>query len=158
MKLLRSLLCAALLALPANVALAHDVGNAVARYNPDGSLDRSFNSSGIVAVDTQEQTFANALALQSDGKIVVAGADSDLATGSVGFGLTRYTEDGALDATFGSGGFARTRIAERDGEARAVAVAADGKLLAAGTAFGTTGNDDRFGLARFMTDGSLDTT
>ena len=134
----------------------HDVSNAVARYNPDGSLDRSFNSTGMVAADALEQTFANAIALQADGKVVVGGADSDLTSGSVGFGITRYNADGSLDTSFGTRGSVRTRIGDRDGQANALAIQPDGRLLIAGTAFGTTGNDDRFALGRFDSDGTLD--
>lgn len=67
-----------------HLRLTHDVSNAVARYNADGTLDTTFNSTGMVAADALEQTFANAIALQADGKVVVGGADSDLASGSVG--------------------------------------------------------------------------
>ena len=145
-----------LAAASSNTRFMHDVSNAVARYNTDGSLDRSFNSSGIVAADALEQTFANALVLQADGKVVVGGADSDLASGSVGFGMTRFNADGSVDTSFGTGGTVRTRVGDRDAEAHALAIQPDGRLLVAGTAFGTTGNDDRFAVARFNTDGTLD--
>src|SRR5258708_663867 len=86
------------------VRLMHDVGNAVTRYNADGTPDTSFNASGLVAVDAPQQMYANALAIQSDERLVVAGAASNVAAGSVGFGLARYATDGSLDPSFGAGG------------------------------------------------------
>src|SRR5207245_943210 len=74
---------------------------ALARYNPDGSLDPSFGSGGRVLTDFGGYDEASALALQSDGKIVVAGF-SDVV--GFGFALARYNPDGSLDPSFGSGG------------------------------------------------------
>jgi uncharacterized delta-60 repeat protein len=138
------------------VRLMHDVGNAVARYNADGTPDTSFNASGLVAVDAPQQMYANGLVIQADERLVVAGAASNVTAGSVGFGLARYNPDGGLDPTFGAGGTVSTRVGERDAEAHAVAVLPDGRLVVAGTAFGPGGLGDQFAVARFNADGTLD--
>jgi uncharacterized delta-60 repeat protein len=128
---------------------------AVVRYNTDGSLDSSFGSGGVVVTDfSGGGDSASAVAIQTDGKIVVAG----VATGaSSDFGLARYDTDGSLDPTFGSGGKVTTDFAGGLDLANAVAIQADGKIVAAGlTQSATTGGD--FALARYNSDGTLDTT
>jgi uncharacterized delta-60 repeat protein len=128
---------------------------AVARYNPDGSLDTTFGTNGKVTTDFNNRPDnLNALALQPDGKIVAAGISLNFAN-FYNFGLARYNPDGSLDASFGSGGKVTTDFFGFDGEddeAFAVAVQTDGKIIAAGTA-NLRGD---FGLARYNADGSLD--
>src|SRR6516162_5306557 len=65
-----------------------------------GSLDPTFGTNGIV---TTANTVANAAALQSDGKIVVAGSVANPQNFQQG-GLLRYTSSGVLDSGFGTGG------------------------------------------------------
>jgi uncharacterized delta-60 repeat protein len=136
----------------------HATSVAVARYNADGSLDRTFNATGVVSVRAPDQSFGNALAIQADGKIVVVGAVSSLVTGGVEFYVERINTDGTPDTAFGTGGALTTRIAGLDAEARAVAVQPDGKLVVAGTAYGSGSVHDQFGLARYNADGSLDSS
>lgn len=77
---------------------------ALARYNADGSLDASFGSGGKVETDfVGYYDLAAALAIQPDGKVIVAG-EADTSKDGSGFGLARYNPDGSLDAGFGSGG------------------------------------------------------
>jgi uncharacterized delta-60 repeat protein len=138
-----------------------DYNFALVRYNPDGSLDTSFGAGGKVTTDFVGQFFsgndrANALAVQADGKLVAAGV-AEIPGEATYFALARYNSDGTLDTTFGTGGKVTTRIADV-AMAFALAVQADGKLVAAGWAAGTgTGSRD-FALARYTPDGSLDTT
>jgi uncharacterized delta-60 repeat protein len=134
---------------------------AVARYNPDGSLDTSFGDGGraATAFGTSSST-ANALALQPDGKIVLAGSVGNSNTGA-DFALARYNSDGSLDTSFDGDGRVTTHISDiSDGEDAANAVAvqsADGKIIAAGSVVNRlTGAD--FALTRYNSDGSLDTT
>ncbi len=130
-------------------------GFALTRYNPDGSLDTSFGSGGkVTTVLSGEFIFANAVALQPDGKIVAAGAVS---IGGPFFGkdfaLARYNPDGSLDTSFGTAGLVTTDFGGLFFEtARAITLQPDGKVVAAG---GVTGD---FGLARYNPDGTLDTT
>jgi uncharacterized delta-60 repeat protein len=131
---------------------------ALARYNPDGSLDPSFGNGGEVTTDFggfPPDDHAHALVQQADGKLVAAGgvfrSDGDFDND---FALARYNPDGTLDPTFGNGGIVLTDFADGE-EAHALALQADGKLVAAGVAF-TSGAGQMFGLARYNPDGSLD--
>jgi uncharacterized delta-60 repeat protein len=127
---------------------------AIARYLPDGSLDRSFGGDGRVTTDFGAADQGFALALQRDGRIVVAGT-SDVG-GTNAFALARYNRDGSPDLTFGSGGRLVTDFGIKD-EAFAIAVQTNGKIVAAGRVFAAaTGGD--FGLARYNANGSLDFT
>ncbi|MBI3005695.1 MAG: calcium-binding protein, partial [Ignavibacteriales bacterium] len=119
------------------------------RYNTDGSLDNSFDSDGVTttAIGTDDD-IARALAIQSDGKILAAGEGRS--SGNYFFAVVRYNADGTLDTTFGTGG----KVTNDSGNtAEAVLVQTDGKILVAGY----TDNSD-FAVARYNSDGSLDTT
>jgi uncharacterized delta-60 repeat protein len=134
-----------------NAPSAQDI--ALVRYNADGSLDAAFGTGGIVTTDLGGSDQANALALQPDGKLVVAGS-ADKGTTGQDFALVRYNADGSLDTTFASGGVAMTDLAGSDDIALALAVQADGRLVAAGTATNPDGLD--FALVRYNAEGSLD--
>jgi uncharacterized delta-60 repeat protein len=127
---------------------------ALARFNTDGSLDPSF-ASGTVVTAVGSGAVAEAVALQADGKIVVAGY-----TFSGGFTVARYNSDGSLDMAFGSGGTVVTRVGGND-SAAGVAVQPDGKIVVAGSSdvLSQIGNvvDRGFSLVRYNSDGSLDT-
>jgi uncharacterized delta-60 repeat protein len=120
---------------------------AVARYNPDGSLDGSFHGDGKVATDIGARDIAYSVALQADGKVVVAGDTSIPGTDS--FAVVRYNADGSLDPTFDGDGKLTTDFnSVRASGAYSVAVQADGKIVAAGYAWNTSGNAD-FAVARY---------
>jgi uncharacterized delta-60 repeat protein len=125
---------------------------AVARYNPDGSLDLSFGTGGETAIpfagSASEQ--GNALALANDGKIIVAGAAFKTFATPPDFALVRYNADGSLDAGFGNGGTLTTDVAGGTDVAQALAIQADGKIVAAGRAFR---NNFDLTLARYRNDG-----
>jgi len=122
---------------------------ALARYNADGSLDPSFGTGGKVTTDfgTTGDT-ALALVLQPDGKLVAAGSTSNFDCV-----LARYNADGSLDTNFGTGG----KVTTTGFGASALILQPDGKLVAAGDLF-TVATNDNFGLARYNSDGSLDST
>ena len=127
---------------------------ALARYNPDGSLDPTFGGDGRITTDfTGGEDVAYGLAVQLDGKIVAAGT----AGGYAKFALARYNADGSLDATFGGDGKVTTDFTAGGDYAYGMAIQSDGKIVAAGNA-GVTGSDSRFALARYNADGSLDPT
>src|SRR5439155_10672104 len=128
---------------------------ALARYNADGSVDLTFGSGGRVVTDFGGDDAAFALAVQPDGKIVVAGVSTG--GGSMDFALARYDSDGALDATFGSGGRVVTDLGGQD-EAFALVVQPDGRLVAAGASTAAGNLDLDFALARYNTVGTLDAT
>lgn len=130
---------------------------ALARYNSDGELDTTFSSDGMTTT-TLSGTYssAHAVAVQGDGKIVVAGYDLFEPEAS-GFALARYTTTGSLDSTFGNGrGWVLTDFGGSFGNATSVALQPDGKIVVAGASDVGASND--FALARYNTDGSLDTT
>jgi uncharacterized delta-60 repeat protein len=125
---------------------------ALVRYNTNGSLDSSFYGSGTVITDFGGSDCAYAMAIQPDGKIVVAGYTS---SGS-DFALARYDTNGAPDTSFGSGGKLTTNFGNND-YAYAMAIQSDGKIVVAGYTTNNVNNYD-FALARYNTNGSLDTT
>jgi uncharacterized delta-60 repeat protein len=111
----------------------------LARYTGRGRLDPAFGLGGNV-VTSLGSAWARGVAIQANGRIVVA----------AGPGLARYTTRGRLDASFGRGG-----VATGGGDAAAVAIQADGKLVTAGRA---SGENAGFALGRYTPRGRLDPT
>lgn len=133
---------------------------ALARYNPDGSLDTSFGNGGLVVTTfNSEGAFASALAIQPDGKILAAGTKyinfTTDESSDTDFAIARYNSDGSLDATFGSGGEIATDFNQRNDDALAIILQSDGKIVAAGDATSLATFID-FALTRYLPDGSLD--
>ncbi len=126
---------------------------AVARYLPSGTLDTGFGSGGKVTTPIGSGAdYGRSMVLQPDGKIVVAGyaangVDDD-------FALVRYQADGALDATFGSGGKVTTAMGSGEDRAIAVVLQADGRIVLAG--FSGVGGAYDYAVARYQADGTLD--
>jgi uncharacterized delta-60 repeat protein len=121
---------------------------ALARYNADGTLDRSFGNRGRVV--TKVGAFgksAVALVVQPDGRLVVTGPA--LIERGWGIALVRYTPDGKLDPSFGRRGIAFHAA----GTVSALAIQGDGKLVTAGSVIGRY---RKFSVTRFLEDGSLD--
>ncbi|BAY22680.1 hypothetical protein NIES2100_24430 [Calothrix sp. NIES-2100] len=126
---------------------------ALARYNPNGTLDNSFANGGIVTTHVGTASdYGYSVTLQSDGKIVVAGYTWDSTqSNQPDFALTRYNTDGSLDSTFGNSGKVITNFGADFGQK--VLVQPDGKLILAGY----IGNGSRdYVLVRYNTNGSLD--
>jgi uncharacterized delta-60 repeat protein len=123
----------------------------LARYDTAGALDAAFGGDGKVTTDlTAGDDEARAVAVQADGKIVAAGhADQR-------FAIVRYNDDGTLDSGFGGDGTVVTNFTPGFDIANAVAIQADGKIVAGGAS--SPGNGSAFALARYNADGSLDTT
>jgi uncharacterized delta-60 repeat protein len=124
----------------------------VARYNTDGSLDTTFSADGKKAVDfTPGDDRADLLAIQADGKIVAAGTANYL-TRRARFALVRLDTEGTLDTSFGGDGRVRTNFTRNFDGAFSVAIQADQKIVAAGQAA------KNVGVARYNSDGTLDTS
>ena len=136
------------------------------------SLDTSFGNNGTqVGVfppnspNSLATSRANAIALQSDGKIVLAGTKTPIGTGSE-FGLTRINPDGSLDTTFGANGVTATdfvnppyNLSSTYDAILAIAIQTDDKIVAVGN----TSNFDLYNfldvaIARYNADGTLDTS
>jgi uncharacterized delta-60 repeat protein len=100
---------------------------------------------------------AEAVAVQPDGKIVVAGYSVDSHATTM-FALARYLADGTLDQTFGDGGKVTSVVGEAGSAATALALRPDGKIVVGGTASTLQGgvSTHAFALARYDADGSLD--
>lgn len=133
---------------------------ALARYNPDGSLDSSFGAGGKVVTDVQNlqrADYATGLAIQADGKIVAVGS---IFAGGPGrnwdFAIARYNPNGSLDSSFGGVGFVTTSFTSEFDVAQAGLIQPDGKIVVAGVANASSPSTQDFALARYNADGSLD--
>jgi uncharacterized delta-60 repeat protein len=132
----------------------------VARYHPDGSLDTSFGQGGIATtVFPGQGSYAFAVALQPDGKIVAAGTDyvafSSEISSNTDFAIARYHPDGSPDASFGNNGRMVTDFEGFNDDAFAILIQPDGKLVAVGSALDQTEYYD-FAAARYHPNGALD--
>jgi len=122
--------------------------------NNDGSFNNSF---GVEFGDSDAEI--NALALQSDGKIVAAGYSViDLDTYENSFSLARYNTDGSLDTSFDGDGRVVTTFGDTNSAVRAVAARNDGKIVAAGDCWGESYSFQRIAIVRYNANGSLDTS
>lgn len=130
---------------------------ALLRLNPDGTLDTTFGVGGKVAKDffgSVDEAYA--VAIQGDGKVVVAGRISSGGTGKMG--VARFLGNGELDESFGSNGvftitFEATGSVLND--ARDIAIQSDGKIVVAGGATNNATGVD-YGVIRLTTGGALD--
>jgi uncharacterized delta-60 repeat protein len=127
----------------------------LARYDTAGVLDPAFSGDGKVFTNlVSGYDHAWALAIQSDGKIVAAGA-AQVRGGA--FALVRYNADGTLDTTFSDDGKVTTNFTTGDDWVWDIAIQTDGKIVASGVA-GASPSNKMVALARYNTDGSRDGT
>lgn len=117
------------------VVVGYSNGNyAVVRYTTSGGLDSGFGTNGVVTTDFGGYDIANGVAIQSDGKIVVAGG-GDSGDFSPAFTIARYTTSGGLDSGFGTGGKALFYFGGFLFDAASdVALLSDGKIVMTGYA------------------------
>src|SRR5204863_5909182 len=124
-----------------------------------GNLDATFGAGGKVAANFGfYSTRGYGMAVQSDGKIVVAGGLGGLFwNGSYrDFALVRYMASGALDPSFGTGGMVTTPIGSGDDSGYSVAVQSDGKIVVAGVS--NNGSSQDIALVRYTDSGVLDSS
>jgi uncharacterized delta-60 repeat protein len=144
---------------------------AVAVYGEDGTPDSTFNGTGVQTTDLSSPYPTAGVALQPDGKVLVATSDGDFFPAPVDFATLRYNADGSLDdggdgpagAGFGGGdGVATTDFAGGYDEAKAVAVKDLGsgqvRIVVTGRASPDTSSTANGGVAVYTTDGTLDPT
>ncbi len=142
-------------------------GYTLTRYRPDGSPDPSFGDGGSVTLSPNlaaNWAYIQAVALQPDGKIVVAGTGDGSGSENVlgQFMVARYNPNGSPDTSFGTNGIVYTTIPEpghpyQSAEATALAILSNGDILAAGIADVSSFPDNTyFALAQYKPDGSLD--
>lgn len=135
------------------VAGSADGDFAVVRYTDTGALDTSFGDGGkVITPIGSGSAFGRSMALQSDGKIVVAG-EAQMG-GNDDFAVVRYTDTGVLDSGFGVGGKVITPIGSGDDRAASVALQSDGKIIVGGWA--GEGSDFDYVLVRYNPDGTPD--
>jgi len=134
------------------IVVAGDVANGtrflLARYTPEGALDPTFNSAGSVSLPGN---YARAMTIQPDGNMIVVGNAGD------DMQVVRVTSDGILDTTFASDGVESLDFNGFVDDARTVTLQKDGKILVLGSA-GISSTVERFGIARLLPSGGLDTT
>jgi uncharacterized delta-60 repeat protein len=124
----------------------------IARFLQNGNLDISFNGTGMVTSQDGYYVIATALVIQSDGKIVIAGAGNTGLYGFYDFNVTRYEENGQLDSSFGTNGSVTTDVDNgSDDRAYGMALAPDGKIVIAGSREGAASS--AFVVARYLTSG-----
>lgn len=128
---------------------------ALVRYNTDGSLDTTFSGDGKVRVPigtSADEVFG--IGFQSDGKIIVAGYAAD--GSNFDMMVARFTTNGTLDTTFGTGGATRITFGIGDEYGQGLAVQPDDKIIIAG--YARVGSVFNFAIARVDASGALDTT
>jgi len=125
-----------------------------ARYLPNGTLDASFGNGGkVITAFSNRDDVVNAVVLQPDGKLVLAGRCNNGTTDDVC--ALRYEINGVVDTGFGVNGKLITSVGSGFSEARAVALQPDGKLLIAAPCL--TGSKIDFCALRYLANGTLDT-
>ena len=137
---------------------------ALARFNPDGTLDTMYGTGGLITTDFGGNDVATAMTIQPDGKILLAGY-SEL-NGSYRFAVARYVVSAMggpnLDKSFGTNGLVTTSFGDGDDRATGIAVQGDGKIVVSGSTLldgnGNLDSQTHFALARYNADGSLDTS
>ena len=123
------------------------------RYSAEGQPVPAFDGDGVVTEDIAGRSnAANAVAVQPDGKIVVAGFALPNNAVDLDFALARYNPDGTLDTSFDGDGIVTTNLGTQSDDAVAVAIQPDGKIVAVGN------TDNGVGVARYQPNGALDTT
>jgi uncharacterized delta-60 repeat protein len=140
--------------------ISQDIDFAVLRYNSNGTLDTSFDADGRVTTDFgSTNDVAHAVAIQSDGKIVVAGDSKQ--SGKIQTFLARYNPNGALDASFnGIGKLATTMINDVNDRFITLAIVDDNKIMLGKRTFTDYGQIQVTGtqVIRYNSDGNLDTS
>lgn len=134
----------------------YSIADLVTRYNPDGSLDKSFGQRGFTIIE--DGVTAPGLALQQDGKIVIGGSDYTGDNSHRKFYLARLTPEGSLDSSFDGDGQVFTDFGKDGDYISDIAIQPDGRIVAVGSSGqpGWNGTIPFIALARYNTDGRLD--
>jgi len=139
---------------------------ALARYNVDGTLDRTFGNNGLVITNFPASlpgSQINSIAIQNDGKIVAGGITSNFATinPQFNFALARYNTNGTLDTTFGNNGLVVTQInpngSNQNDQLNSLVITKNNKIIVGGT---SNAQDPKFDyvLVQYNSNGSVDTS
>jgi uncharacterized delta-60 repeat protein len=138
--------------------LTRHIGNvAVVRYNLNGTLDKTFNGTGMVVTPLNKVSQARDVAIQADGKIVVSGRDCNSDYSNCGLAVIRYTKAGKLDTSFhGTGSIIIRYGIGNSGTFGGLEIAPDGKIVIAGYAMNSDSSPYDFVIYRLNADGYLD--
>lgn len=135
----------------------------IVRLTSDGALDNTFGSGTGIAcyapAATTPLAVASDLVLLPDGSILLAGAAAHVGGSGLDMAVARLTSTGALDTTFGTGGWAFVAFdqgGQLNDAAASIAIDADGRIVIAGQ-YEDSANVS-IGVARLLADGSLDAT
>ena len=128
-------------------------GFVLVRYYPDGRIDSTFGDHGILIKELSPFPNCASMAIQSDGKILLAGQMNNTNQDLV---MVRYHANGIIDSSFGIFGMTITDIGLTHNGANAIALLPDGKIVAGGYVGGFPVGD--FNLLRYHNDGRLDST
>jgi uncharacterized delta-60 repeat protein len=123
-----------------------------------GSLDPTFGRGGKVVTNFGHSTIPADAVLQTDGKIVIAAGFDNTPIATEAFGVIRYNTNGTLDTSFGSSGRAIIAFTNFINAPSAMALQPDGKIVEVGTASSADGTLSEFAVARFDTNGTLDSS
>ncbi len=130
-----------------------DYSGVFMKLEPDGSVDETFGTDGVVEISLDEQTYVNGLSLQNDGKIIVCGHVVNTTDGVDAF-VGRFNANGTPDMSFDTDGYCYFDYYDTD-IFEAVRIQSDGRIIAAGSVF-NVGDLRETLVARFNTDGSID--
>jgi uncharacterized delta-60 repeat protein len=145
----------------AQVDFVNNVGTGIGlvRYTSTGELDTTFGTNGITVT-----TFAGiafdpfGFAVQTNGDFLVGGV-AITKSGRNEFGLARYSSNGVLDTTFGTGGLATTKVGARSDAPSALLLQPNGQIVMGGfEVAGAQGAPGMMSLVRYNANGNLDTT
>ncbi len=128
----------------------------VERFNSNLTVDKTFGQNGIATLQGLDRadSLRPALAVQSDGKILVGGSDQH------GFALARLTSAGVLDTSFATNGFAATPFSDQ-ASIDHLLIQPDGAILAAGNVASVTNDipaNNKFAIVRYTPQGLCDTS
>ena len=132
--------------------------NLVVRFNTDGSVDTSYGNNGSVTSDLRVyQTSGDKFkgALQSDGKLVIAGYDYNQGSSSDDFALVRFNINGVVDSSFGNAGYSTADYSGKNDNGHTLLITADDKIFVGGKVTDPN-NFPYFGIAAFSKDGTPD--
>jgi len=133
-------------------------GIGLVRYTSTGELDTTFGTNGITVT-----TFAGiafdpfGFAVQKNGDVLIGGVVTT-SSGRNEFGLARYTANGVLDTTFGTGGLVTTRVGARSDSPSALLLQPNGQIVMGGFEVAEGNIPGMMSLVRYNADGTLDTT
>ena len=130
----------------------------VSRFLPNGILDNSFGTGGIVQTSIGKDAAGMSLATQANGRILLLGQAKLTNGGYEELVMVRYKENGSLDSTFGNNGVVFTSFDNADDYGSSILVQPDQKILAAGYTAISNGTTLNFALARYLPNGALDNT